>query len=135
MNLDYFVQKVDAKLLSELGFNQPVFAYYDELELKIEKYFRNPENLNSKFLRFKKLDEPKYSAPTIDQALNWIFDEFNIFIQFFYQNKKFSFNVYNLSDNSTLMFTSDTFTESLTESKKIALSHILLILQVSFIES
>lgn len=134
MNLDNFVTKNQAVLLAELNFEDATFAYYDESGLNIDKYFGNPDNLNSKFTRFNKLETQKYSAPTVDQALNWIFDEFNLFIQYNLVNGRFNFYIYNLSNDNKLMFKSDVLSEKLYDCKRSSLSHILTILEVSFLQ-
>lgn len=132
-----FVKKDRTKILSEMGFNEPTFGYFDFDGLKIEKYFRNPDNLNSKFERFNKLEERKYSAPTVNQALDWIFDNFNYSVEcikskvFFDEDKNeyvYGKNIiFIIKDNNlnTMIFISKKYYKNISDAKLDALEYII----------
>lgn len=66
-----------AKWIRNIGFDKPIHTYYSTINKKIE-YSKTPRDFNS----LKESPEYILSAPTYDEAIQFIFDKFKIFIGF-----------------------------------------------------
>lgn len=66
-----------AKWIRNIGFNKPIHTYYSTINQKIE-YSKTPRDFNG----LKESPEYILSAPTYDEAIQFILDKFKIFIGF-----------------------------------------------------
>lgn len=66
-----------AQWLKNIGFNKPIHTYYSTINKKIE-YSKTTRDFNA----LKESPEYILSAPTYDEAIQFIFDKFKIFIGF-----------------------------------------------------
>lgn len=96
-----------AKLLKENGFNEDVyFRIYPDESIATSGYLcdYNSQNTNA------------YSAPTLSEVVDWIYDNFDVFIEIDYMripysfDKKFKYFVVDLNDDNfggNILFKSD----------------------------
>jgi len=72
---DLFVTYKVSKLMSEIGFDKNCIGYYDN-----QKRFDLSDPINNSRYNSSPLCKGYYSAPTLEQAINWLMDNHNIFI-------------------------------------------------------
>lgn len=72
---DLFVTYQAAKLMSEIGFDENCIGYYDN-----QKRFDLSDPISNSTYQSYSSCKGYYSAPTLEQAINWLMDNHKIFI-------------------------------------------------------